>query len=48
MKGTAMTIITPTQDARTREPLLLNLFGVFSERDPERRLKAITGNYRRT
>jgi hypothetical protein len=42
---------TPTQqgvmtaDARVRELLLLNLFAVFSERDPERRLKVIAANY---
>ena len=36
---------TPTQDARIRELLLVNLFAVFSERDPERRLKAIVANY---
>jgi SnoaL-like domain len=40
-----MTTITPTQDARIRELLPLNLFAVFSERDPERRLKAIVANY---
>jgi SnoaL-like domain len=32
-------------DARIRELLLINLFAVFNERDPERRLKAITANY---
>ena len=31
--------------ARIRELLLLNLFVVFSERDPDRRLKAIVANY---
>jgi hypothetical protein len=42
---------TPTQqrmmsdDARIREPMLMNLFAVFNERDPERRLKAIAANY---
>jgi hypothetical protein len=36
---------TPTQDARIRELLLVNLFAVFSERDPERRLRAIVANY---
>ena len=36
---------TPAQDARIRELLLVNLFAVFSERDPERRMKAITANY---
>jgi hypothetical protein len=34
-----------TDAARIRELLLLNLFVVFSERDPERRLKAIVANY---
>jgi hypothetical protein len=34
-----------TDEARIRELLLLNLFVVFSERDPERRLKAIVANY---
>lgn len=34
-----------TDAARIRELLLLNLFGVFSERDPDRRLKAISTNY---
>jgi hypothetical protein len=33
------------QAARIRELLLENLFVVFNERDPERRLKAIAGNY---
>jgi hypothetical protein len=36
---------TPTQDARIRELLLVNLFAVFSERDPERRMRAIVANY---
>jgi hypothetical protein len=36
---------TPTQDARIRELLLDNLFAVFSERDPERRMRAIVANY---
>ena len=46
-----MTTTTPTRqgvttdEARIRELLLINLFGVFSERDPERRLKAIAANY---
>ena len=35
----------PTDAARIRELLLINLFVVFSERDPERRLKAIVANY---
>jgi hypothetical protein len=35
----------PTDEARIRELLPLNLFAVFSERDPERRLKAIVANY---
>ena len=34
-----------TDAARIRELLLLNLFVVFSERDPDRRLKAIVANY---
>jgi hypothetical protein len=34
-----------TADARVRELLLLNLFAVFSARDPERRLEAIVANY---
>jgi hypothetical protein len=36
---------TTTLDARIRELLLVNLFAVFSERDPERRMKAIVDNY---
>jgi SnoaL-like domain len=36
---------TSTQEARIRELLLINLFAVFSERDPERRMKAIVANY---
>lgn len=36
---------TPTQDARIRELLLVNLFAVFSERDPKRRMRAIVANY---
>jgi hypothetical protein len=35
----------PTDEARIRELMLVNLFAVFSERDPERRLKAIVANY---
>jgi len=31
---------TPTQDARIRELLLVNLFAVFGERDPERGMRA--------
>ena len=34
-----------TDDARIRELILINPFAVFNERDPERRLKAITVNY---
>ena len=34
-----------TDDARIRELMLVNLFAVFSERNPERRLKAIAANY---
>jgi hypothetical protein len=36
---------TPAQDARIRELMLVNPFAVFSERDPERRMKAIVDNY---
>ena len=32
-------------DARIRELMLLNLFAVFNERDPQRRLNAIAANY---
>jgi SnoaL-like domain len=32
-------------DARIRELMLMNLFAVFNERDPERRLNAIAANY---
>jgi hypothetical protein len=35
----------PTDPARIRELLLINLFVVFSERDPDRRLIAIVANY---
>lgn len=34
-----------TDPARIRDLLLINLFAVFSERDPERRMKAIVANY---
>jgi hypothetical protein len=34
-----------TDAARIRELMLVNLFAVFSERDAERRLKAIADNY---
>ncbi len=34
-----------TDDARIRELMLMNLFAVFNERDPERRLNAIASNY---
>jgi hypothetical protein len=34
-----------TDEARIRELMLVNLFAVFSERDPERRTKAIATNY---
>ena len=34
-----------TDAARIRELLLGNLFEVFDERDPERRMKAIAANY---
>ncbi len=36
---------TPTEDARIRELLLVNLFAVFSEFDPEHRMNAIVANY---
>jgi ketosteroid isomerase-like protein len=36
---------TTTDDARIRELMLINLFAVFNERDPERRLNAIAANY---
>ena len=43
---TATTQQAPPSDvARIRELLLINLFVVFSERDPGRRLKAIVANY---
>jgi hypothetical protein len=34
-----------TDDERIRELMLINLFVVFNERDPERRLEAIAANY---
>jgi hypothetical protein len=34
-----------TDDARIHELMLMNLFAVFNERDPERRLNAIAANY---
>jgi hypothetical protein len=34
-----------TDDARIRELMLMNLFAVFDERAPERRLNAIAANY---
>jgi len=34
-----------TEPARLRELMLANLFAVFNEREPKRRLKAITRNY---
>ena len=34
-----------TDSARIRELMLVNLFAVFNQRDAERRLKAIAGNY---
>jgi hypothetical protein len=42
---TASTQGAMTDEARIRELLLLNLFVVFSERDPDRRRKAIVANY---
>jgi hypothetical protein len=35
----------PTEPSRIRELMLENLFVVFNERDPSRRLKAIARNY---
>jgi hypothetical protein len=35
----------PTEPARIRQLMLENLFVVFNERDPSRRLKAIARNY---
>jgi len=35
----------PTDPAGLRELMLANLFAVFSERDPERRLEVIARNY---
>jgi hypothetical protein len=34
-----------TDSERIRELMLVNLFAVFNQRDAERRLKAIAGNY---
>jgi hypothetical protein len=34
-----------SDDAQIRELMLVKLFAVFSERDPERRLKVIAANY---
>ena len=34
-----------TDSARIRELMLVNLFAVFNERDPQRRLEAIARNY---
>jgi 1-acyl-sn-glycerol-3-phosphate acyltransferase len=34
-----------TDETRIRELMLVNLFAVFNERDPQRRLKAIAANY---
>jgi SnoaL-like domain len=36
---------TTSDDARIRDLMLMNLFAVFNERDPERRVNAITANY---
>ena len=36
---------TPTEDSRARQLLLDNLFAVFGEHDPKRRMKAIVANY---
>jgi SnoaL-like domain len=35
----------PTEPARIRELMLANLFAVFNERDPKRRLDVIARNY---
>ena len=43
MSATTNEIITPA--ARIRELLLINLFAVFSESDPKRRLQVIEANY---
>jgi SnoaL-like protein len=42
-----MSVDAPSQEltARIRELMLENLFAVFSERDPERRLQVIARNY---
>ena len=37
--------MTGWYDVGIRELLLVNLFAVFSERDPERRMRAIVANY---
>ena len=37
--------MTSRQEARIRELMLLNLFGVFSEADTERRMRVIVDNY---
>jgi hypothetical protein len=34
-----------TDDERIRELMLIKLFAVFNERDPERRVEAIAANY---
>ena len=36
---------TPTENSRVRQLLLDNLFAVFGEHDPERRMQAIVANY---
>jgi hypothetical protein len=41
----ALMSTTPTEGSRIRELLLDNLFAVFGEHDPERRMKAIVANY---
>ena len=41
----ATTNKTTTDAARIRELLLINLFAVFSESDPKRRVKAIEAAY---
>ena len=44
-RGAGMTTAAADRPARIRELLLANLFAVFGERDPERRLEVIARNY---
>jgi SnoaL-like domain len=41
----SVALSAPSNPARIRELMLANLFAVFNERDPERRLEAIARNY---